>query len=214
VVTGRRGEERSVRRTAKVVIVEGTCGSGKTTLVRAAGSMFEGYEIRALLQRSTYGPIAAREDDGTLDDQSNRAALLDIVHHIRDELVGENHLVVVDALHATHFVRLGVLSVESFVEIDRALDDLGALVIALRISDESIRARAIVGRRGTGFYEYARKFGATEDDRTDYFAREQVRLFDVLGTHSRLPRLVLDGDEAAESLQARFRRVVQQYLDA
>jgi hypothetical protein len=121
--------------------------------------------------------------------------------------------VLVDALHATHLVRVGALSTESFAEIERALEDLGAFVVALRISEASIRARTIVGRRGTGFDEYASKFGATEDDRVRYFVHEQQRLLELLEEHSRLPTVVLDGEEERASLHARFRRVVHERLD-
>lgn len=196
------------------MIVEGTCGSGKTTLLRAAESMFQDRGVSVLLQRVTYAPIATQEDDGTLNDERNRRALLDIVHRVRDELIQSKRLVLVDTLHATHFVRAGVLSVESFVEIDRALNELGALVVVLRINEEAIRTRTIVDRRGTGFYEYARKFGATEEDRLLYFAREQERLIDLLATHSCLPQFVLDGNETRDSLHAQFRRTVQQHVDA
>jgi thymidylate kinase len=204
----------STRRNANVVIVEGTCGSGKTTLLRAAELLFEEREVTVLWQRVTYAPIAVHEDHDTLDDEINRRVLLDILCRVRDEVVEPRRLVLIDTLHATHLVRAGALTVESFVEIDRALNELGALVVALRISEETIRTRAIVGRRGTGFAEYARKFGATEDDMLIYFAHEQERLFDVLATHSSLPQVVLDGDGARESLHAQFRSAVQQHLVA
>lgn len=200
------------RRPLSLVLVEGTCGAGKTTLLRATEPMFDDRDVRVLLQRTTYAPIAAREDDGTIDDRTNRSVLLEIVDGIRHELTAPRRLVLVDTLHATHFVRVGALSVESFIEIDRELHDLGALVVALRISEASVRKRAIVDRRGTGFCNYARKFGATEDDRTRYFVHEQGRLLDLLATHSRLPTLVLDGDEAREVLHQRFCRAVQSHV--
>jgi len=194
-----------------LVIVEGTCGSGKTTLLRSAPSIFA--EASVLPQRVTYARIAPREDDGTLDDTTNREILRDIVGEIRGELSAQR-LVLVDTLHATHFVRAGALSVGSFVEIDRALHELDALVVVLRVSEPSIRARTIIGRRGTGFYEYARKFGATEDDRTRYFAREQERLVELLDAHSCLRRVELDSEEPPDVLQQRFRDAVQAHLRA
>jgi thymidylate kinase len=180
-----------------VVIVEGTCGSGKTTLLRSFHATRE-RESTLLSQRVTYEPIAAREDSGSLDDESNRRALLDAVVLIR----GIDGLVLVDTLHATHFVRVGVLSVSSFADVDSALHDLGAMVVVLRISKEAIRERAVIGRRGTGFYEYSKKFGNSEDDRAIYFAREQERLLDLLASHSRLPQIVLDGEQPTPWLQA------------
>jgi thymidylate kinase len=188
-----------------VVIVEGTCGSGKTTLLRTASSMFGEREVRILDQRDTYAPIAAREDDGTLDDDANRRALLDVVERLR-HAVASDHLVLVDTLHATQFVRVGALSMASFIEVDRALELLGTMVVMLRVDANAIRARTIEGRRGTNFYEYARKFGTTENDRVTYFVREQQRLAELLANHSRLPVVVLDGDDG---LVARFVEAVR-----
>jgi thymidylate kinase len=201
---------RAVPRRSNIVIVEGTCGSGKTTLLRAAESMFESSTV--LYQRTTYAPIAPPEDDGTLDDDSDRSALLDVVRRIHDESASKQ-LVLVDTLHATHFVRAGVLTLPSFVEIDRALNDLGALVVVLRISEDAIRQRTVEDRRGSGFYEYAKKFGRTEEDRTSYFAREQSRLLDLLARHSRLPHIVLDGEEPIDSLRVRFHRAVRHHVN-
>ncbi len=168
-------------------------------------------EVVVLDQKTTYAPIAAREDAGTLDDEYNRRALHAIVRRIRDEHVA-GHLVLVDSLHATHVVRAGVLSTSSFTDIDRTLHDLGAVIVVLRISEDTIRRRALVGRRGSGFYEYAMKFGATEEERVRYFAREQLRILDLLEAHSCLPYVVLDGEQPADSLQPLFRQTVRLHL--
>jgi thymidylate kinase len=184
-----------------VTICEGTCGSGKTTLLRAAEAMFTHRDVSVLSQRTTYAPIATQEDDGTLDDASNCRALEDIVGTIRDH-VQASRRVLVDTLHATHFVRAGVLTVESFVAIDRTLHELGALVVVLRVDAETIRARTIVGRRDSPFSRYARKFGATEEERLQYFVQEQERLVALLATHSCLPHVVLDGTQPIASLVA------------
>jgi hypothetical protein len=188
---------------ARVVILEGTCGSGKTTLLRAAPSVLPDRDVHLVPQRVTYGPIAAREDAGTLDDAGDRDALRAITLEL-----GGSRPMIVDTLHATHFVRAGALSVASFVEIDRALGELDVLVVVLRISEAAIRERAIHARRGTGFETYARKFGATEDERVRYFAREQDRLLELLQVHSQLRRVVLDGDEPRAALAAQFRDAV------
>lgn len=189
-----------------MVIVEGTCGSGKTTLLRSVESFYRD-RIRVLPQRTTYAPIAAREDDRTLDDTYNRNALLDVVRRIATD-VDSQRWVLVDTLHATHFVRARALSISSFIEIDRALNELGAMVVILRIDEDAIRTRTIVCRRGTGFYEYARKFGDTENERARYFVQEQEQLIELLATHSCLPQLILDGSESRDALLMRFSSVV------
>jgi thymidylate kinase len=189
------------------VIFEGVCGSGKTTLLRATQAALADREVSVFLQRATYAPIASREDDGTLDDASNTRALVDVVQQIRDE-VSSQRLVLVDTLHPTQFVRAGALSVSSFVSVDRTLAALGALVIVLHVDIDTIRRRTIVERRGTGFARYAEKFGATEEDRVQYFVREQERLVDLLATHSCLPQILLDGSESTDVLLATVRRAM------
>ena len=70
----------------------------------------------------------------------------------------------------------------------------------LQISPASIRARTVVGRRGTGFHAYAQKYGAHDDALTEYFTREQDRMLGVLRDHSCLPLVVLDGERPVVDL--------------
>jgi hypothetical protein len=191
----------------RVVIVEGVCGAGKTTLVRNASEVLPS-TTRFLTQKVTYGPIAPLEDSNTLDDQTNRRHLLDIVASIRTALESSN-LVVVDTLHITQFVRPGILSLESFLEVDEALRQLGASLAILRIGEEQIRMRAVVARQNTGFARYARKFGATEAELARHFSREQAQLIALAVGRSRLPVRLYDGEEPEELLYREFCRDYQ-----
>ena len=200
------GERRS-----GLVIVEGTCGSGKSTLLASAPRMFAEREVRLFTQKETYGPIVRGEDDGTLDDALDHLILSQIVERIERELRQAGRLVLVDTLHATHMVRAGVLSARSFDAIDREVSQLRPLVVVLRVSEDSIRARTVVGRRGTDFSRYARKFGETDDELTGYFLEEQRRIIEVLERSRRRP-VVLDGDAPPGAVGRRFAGIVRDYL--
>jgi hypothetical protein len=193
---------------ARLVIVEGTCGAGKSTLLGRIPGLFACEQVRLFSQRDTYAPIVPAEDAGSLDDRTNLLALRGIVGCIR-AAVGGHHLVVADTLHATHLVRAGALSLSSFDSIDAEVRSLGALNIILRLSIDSIRRRTIVGRRDTGFYQYAQRFGATEDALTSHFYREQERVLDLLAVRSKVPFVILNGDEEPEHVARQFAAAVR-----
>ena len=183
-----------------LIILEGTCGAGKTTLRNALPSTLAGLRARHMSQRETYAPVVPAEDSGTLDAALHASLLREIIASVAREAANSSQILVVDSLHATHFVRTGTLTVDAFQEADRMLHALGAVVVMLRISASSIRKRTVEGRRGTGFRTYAQKFGADEDALTRYFVGEQERLIAVLHEHSCLPLVVLDGERPAAEL--------------
>ncbi len=174
--------------------------------------MFPGRDLHLITQEDTYAPIVPSEDDGTLDDASNHRILWTIVERIARECSVGGRLVLVDSLHATHCVRVGALSVDSFETIDREVCRLGAMAVVLRLSEDSIRRRTIIGRRHTGFYRYAGKFGANEDELTAYFFKEQTRLIELMAEHSGLRPIVLDGDVPPDELRQQFAELVLDYL--
>lgn len=171
------------------MLVEGTCGAGKTTLARAL--VARDATIALADQRETYGPIALREDAGTLDDAFNRAHLLGVATRLRRH--------VVDTLHLTQRVRPGVLSAASFEEVDALLD--GILVI-VQVSPAALWDRVVVGRRGTPFRRYAAKFGASDAALHDWLCDEQEQIA-ALASRSRLPVLVVDGEAPAQGTTER-----------
>lgn len=197
---------------SKLVIVEGTCGAGKTTLLRAASQEFLDREVVVVGQNTTYGPIVPAEDAGTVSEESNVTVLNAVIASLQAVLAQRECLVLVDTLHFTHFVRLRVLSHESLRVIDQAVGELSPLVVALQISEASIRDRTIAARRGTGFYEYARKFGRNEDELASYFYREQEQLLRLISEHSVLPHRILNGDVPPTDLTDRFVTVVEQHF--
>lgn len=190
-----------------LLLLEGTCGAGKTTLARrltrGAGPPLgdfadQGEELELVPQSVTYGPLVPFEDAGTLDDRRNREHLDRVVDDLEARLRC-GHRLVVDTLHLTQRVRPGCLSPESFHAIDARLLELGARVVVLHISEPAFIDRVIEGRRGTGFARYIQKYGSSDAELTAHFMAEQAAILRAL-TDSRLPVLQLDGDCAPEVL--------------
>lgn len=183
------------------VVVEGTCGAGKTTLVRALAAELDGAAV--LGQRITYAPLVADEDAGTLD-AAKHASLLDVIVDVVAEAAAHARVVLVDTLHLTQRARLGTPDDVAFVRIHDRVEALGARTVLVRVRPETIVARTIVGRRGTGFARYATKFGADEAAVARYFVAEQERIADLVRRCGAL--LEIDGEvEAAENAR-RVRR--------
>lgn len=191
----------------RVVILEGVCGAGKTTLCAAlAGAATEAGlgEAAIVGQAVTYGPIAPHEDAGTVDDALDYKTLHDVASRLGDAARTPGRgLVVVDSLHLTHYARLGCLSLGSFLEIDRFLHErVAALVVLLSIDRGAIRSRAVDERRDKrpGFYQYARKFGSTDDAIADHFVEEQRQMEWLLANHVACDRMALSGGDRASDL--------------
>jgi len=102
----------------QALLVEGTSGVGKSTLVdaliRRHVASSEPRKIRTLVhlaQSHTYGPLALPEDDGTLTVDANLRHLERIVGTVEWLHAGvQEHerpwcFVLVDTLHLTHCVR-------------------------------------------------------------------------------------------------------------
>lgn len=189
-----------------VVLVEGSCGAGKTTLIAVAAERARsaGVTVRVFGQRETYAPIAPSEDAHILDDELNFAILSRIVSSIEKARTGLAlpSLVLIDTLHITQFVRPGFLSVDSFDRVEERLAALGSSVVFLRAERETLRERAVEGRRGTGFRRYIEQFAQGEDELTEYFVDSQRRMMQLLERCKR-PALVLSAEESPDRLAER-----------
>jgi len=175
-----------------IFLIEGTCGVGKTSLIDASAREVPGAVV--FRQRQTYGPIAPLEDAGTLDSDGNERALLEVVTAIASAQLESRSVVLVDTLHFTQRLRPGVLSAEAFGRVHARVSALGAELVLLHASPTTIRERVIVGRRGTSFARYARKFGDDDDALLAYFVGEQERLRELVETACGMAHLRLDGD--------------------
>jgi hypothetical protein len=193
----------------KALLVEGTSGVGKSTLIDALLRRHVHTslprKIRTLVhlaQSHTYGPLAVPEDHGTLTVDENGCHLERIVGTIEwlQASVREHTrpwcFVVVDTLHLTHCVRPGVVKWSDVDPFDRRLATVECKLLFLKTTPETIWERGITPRANEQFMqEYAKKFGRTPEEIHSYFVREQETLMELF-SRSAMPKLLLQNDGA------------------
>jgi thymidylate kinase len=199
----------------KGLIVEGTSGVGKSTLIdalirRHVNSAMP-RKIRSLIhlaQSHTYGPLAIAEDNGTLtaaatiEHEQGIVSHLEWLHASVQEHTKPWCFVIVDTLHLTHCVRPGVVDWKQVEPIDHRLAALGCRLLFLQAGPQTLWERGIVPRRDQQFLrEYARKFGSTEQEIHQYFIREQQTLADMF-RRSAMPKSLIniDNDESSDDV--------------
>jgi hypothetical protein len=190
-----------------MLLMEGACGVGKTTLLVAMRELSTNrgsLVLRVLDQRFTYAPIAPAEDAGILDAELNAQILKRLIQRVAS--IRREHpdaLLVLDTFHVTQRIRPGVLSEQAFHACDQSLRELGCRTLLLEVPNKVLFERTVVGRRGTGFARYASRFGATEQEIGDHFALEQRQIGDLVKNESRLPWLSLQATDSPRSLAER-----------
>ncbi len=195
----------------KALLVEGTSGVGKSTLIdaliRRHVDSSEPRKIRTLVhlaQSHTYGPLAIPEDKGTLTVDQNLRHLERIVRMIEwlhasvQEHTRPWCFVLIDALHLTHCVRPGVVKWSDVEPFDRRLAALGCKLLFLQGAPATIWERGIEPRMDQQFIqEYARKFGRTHEEIHGHFVREQEKLVELF-SRSVMTKRILQGDGALD----------------
>jgi hypothetical protein len=203
----------------KALLVEGTSGVGKSTLIdaliRRQVDSSKPRKIRTLVhlaQSHTYGPLATPEDKGTLTVEEN-------LHHL-ERIVGtvewlhasvQEHtrpwcFVLVDTLHLTHCVRPGVVKWNDVSPFDRRLSAVGCKLLFLRGTAATIWDRGIKLRTDQQFIqEYARKFGRTHEEIHSHFVREQEKLVELFSCSVMTKRLVQNDGTLANTLEEAVR---------
>jgi hypothetical protein len=129
----------------KALLVEGTSGVGKSTLldalIRRHVESSTPRKIRTLVhlaQSHTYGPLAIPEDNGTLTADENLRHLERIVgmiewlHTSVQEHTRPWCFVLVDTLYLTHCVRPGVVKWNDVEPYDRRLAAVGCKLLFLQ----------------------------------------------------------------------------------
>lgn len=193
----------------KALLVEGTSGVGKSSLVdaliRRHVEWSKPRKIRTvvhLAQSHTYGPLATPEDKGTLTVDDNLRHLERIVgmiewlHASVQEHTRAWCFVLVDTLHLTHCVRPGVVKWNDVEPFDRRLAAVGCKLLFLQASAATIWERGIRPRADQQFIqEYARKFGRTNEEIHQHFVGEQEKLVELF-SRSVMPKRLMRNDGA------------------
>lgn len=196
----------------KALLVEGTSGVGKSTLIdaliRRHVAMASARKIRSLVylaQSHTYGPLAAGEDNGTLTVGENVrhleriVSLMEWLHASVQEHSRPWCFVMIDALHLTHCVRPGVVKWTDVEPFDKRLAALGCKLLFLEVSPATLWERGIKPRANDQFMlEYARKFGQSEEAIHDYFVKEQGVLAELF-SRSVMPKVQLNNENEPET---------------
>ncbi len=197
----------------KALLVEGTSGVGKSTLIDALirhhVAAAEPRRIRSLIhlaQSHTYGPLATPEDNLTLTVDENLrheeriVGMIEWLHASVQEHTRPWCFVVIDTLHLTHCVRPGVVKWNDVESFDQRLAALGCKLLLLQAAPATIWERGIVPRADQQFMqEYAKKFGRTPQEVHKYFLREQEMLAELF-TRSTMPKLLMQNDVGADQL--------------
>ena len=201
---------------SRVLLVEGTSGVGKSTLLAALarGRVSARGPLRTvphLTQAHTYGPLAPEEDVGTLTPARALAHVRDVTDKLCwliDKLTDETKpkfFGLVDALHLTACQRPGALRFPDVEQIDADLARRDVRLLFLEADPTTIWSRGIEPRRAAQFMTgYARKFGPTVEAIHGYFVTEQERMrADFARSHMNKLRLRVDGPLESYLPQAR-----------
>lgn len=195
---------------AKMLLIEGTSGIGKSTLIAALWKKYfaEHRKIRSFLhltQAHTYGPLAGAEDSQTLTSQQNCIHLQNI-YKLLEWLASSVELehkpkffCLADTLHITHCVRPGVVTWGEVAGFDKSLSAIGCKLVFINAQPQTIWEMGIVPRKDEQFIlEYAKKFGSTPVEIHKYFVGEQQRM-KPLAEQSAMQKIFLYAESPLEA---------------
>ena len=185
---------------SRILIVEGTSGVGKSTLIDALVRRQVGEPkprtLLRLTQAHTYAPLAPGEDRGDLSVEQNLAHLEQIVGMLEWYARMGKFFAVVDTLHLTHCYRPGVVRWQQVEPVDRRLAALGANMIVVHGSPATLWDRGIWPRREAQFITgYARKWGDSLERIHAHFVAEQAAMRELARrTRLELREICVDGE--------------------
>jgi len=196
---------------ARILIVEGTSGIGKSTLIDALLREYisKNKKIRSLLhltQANTYGPLAKEEDSNSLTKEMNITHLDNIYNLLKwtaSSLKNEHKIKffgIIDTLHLTHCVRPGVIEWNDIQEYDNKLKTIECKLVFICAESQTIWDRGIQPRMNDQFItNYAKKFGKDIGEIHKYFINEQVQL-EKLVSKSCLEKIYIRAEDDPEKM--------------
>lgn len=179
---------------AHILLVEGTCGMGKSTLLRGLLTKYVlGAEkprtLLHLTQAHTYFPLVSGDP---VSKRQHREHLRRILRMLDWDAQGLLYGLL-DTLHLTHSFRPGTLSWSEMGYVDQNLARLGGQMVFIRARPETLWERIII------LGHYPQKSGRSAEEVHEYYVREQAEM-EKLARRSSLPTLFLEAEDSREDL--------------
>jgi deoxyadenosine/deoxycytidine kinase len=192
---------------SRMLLVEGTCGTGKSTLIKhlLRRHCLEEEHPRALVHLSqayTYFPLVSLPASGKARHRAHLRKILSMLTWENEELTPRKwftFFVMLDTLHLTQVFRPGTLTWSEMGYVDRRLADWGAHLVFLRARPETLWQRLIVERGGDPLYfsHYQKPYGNSPEAVHAYYVKEQESM-EALAKRSRMDTLVLEAEDSLE----------------
>ncbi|MCF7818946.1 MAG: hypothetical protein K9M54_13800 [Kiritimatiellales bacterium] len=190
------------------LILEGICGTGKSTILRSlqqserfyrrsflsAIVLSEHQTQRVLEQKEREVGLTTADNVGLLDQHvSYLEAVRDRLNQMQwcqNNRTNMRVPYVLERFHLTHVYHYPHMTWEHVQPIDRRLAGLNCKLCLLTIPDAVLRER-IIANRNAAWREYLSKYGQTDEEILRYYATQQQLLRDLCGK-SEIDTLVLD----------------------
>jgi len=190
------------------LILEGICGSGKTTilhsLLRSERFVLRSFPSSIVLsEHQTQRVLERKERETGLTPEDNVGLLEQHVSYLeaaRDRLTQmewcENKRTnmrvpyLLERFHFTHVCHYSHVTWEHVSPIDHRLAKLDCKLCLLVIPDELLRERIITGR-DSAWHDYLKRYGATDEEILQYYTTQQNILRDLLA-RSELETRIID----------------------
>ncbi len=191
---------------ARMLLVEGTSGVGKSTLIKhlLRKHLLEEDRPRTLLHLSqayTYFPLV-NERLGKKEHRAHLRKILSMLTWENEEWTPRKwftFFALLDTLHLTQVFRPGTLTWSEMGYVDRRLADWGVQLVFLRARPETLWQRLIVERGSDPLYfsQYQKPYGNSPEAVHAYYVKEQESL-ESLAKRSRMDMLVLEAEDILE----------------